>query len=146
MPTASKLFAALAFGLLGWVAAAVLVPALPEGTIVGWLREISFGVGLVSGWHLMGRETGRGFGSAIGTGLGTALLMVVVVILIAAIWAMLKASLQRQYPGPLDAVMGAVNFALKYVQMLGYGPFLGVLVGGGALLGAMTEAVGRRWS
>lgn len=146
MPTASKLFAALAFGLLGWVAAVVLVPALPEGTIVGWLREISFVVGLVSGWHLMGRETGRGFGSAIGTGLGTALLMVAVVILIAAIWAMLKASFQRQYPGPLDAVMGAVNFALKYVQMLGYGPFIGVLVGGGALFGAMTEAVGRRWS
>lgn len=146
MPTASKLCAALAFGLVGWVAAVVLEPSLPEGVIIGWLREIAFVVGIGCGWQLMGRETGRGFGPAIGTGLGTALLMVVIVVAMASIWAMLRAAVQRHYPGPFEALMGMVDFAMKYVQMLGYGPFLGVIVGGGALSGAVTEAVGRRWS
>lgn len=146
MPTASKLFAALAFGLLGWVAAAVLVPSLPEGVAVGWLREGAFLTGLVCGWRLMGRETGRGFVAAIGTGMGTALLMVVVVVVAASVWAMLQASLRRYYAGPGEALLGMMDIAYDYVRMLGYGPFVGALVGGGALFGAMTEAVGRRWS
>lgn len=145
MPTASKLFAALAFGLLGWVAAAVLVPSLPEGQVVGWLREGAFVAGLVCGWRIMGRETGRGFVQAIATGLGTVAVMVAAVIFVAAVWAMLEASLRRYYPGPGEALMGMVNFGYKYVRMLGYGPFIGLLVGGGALIGALTEVVGRRW-
>ncbi|MBC2837388.1 TrgA family protein [Paragemmobacter straminiformis] len=145
MPTAPKLFAALAFGLLGWVAAAVLAPTLPEGQQVGWLRECAFLAGLVCGWRFMGRETGRGFASAAGAGLGCAIGMVALVTVGAAIYEMLEAAVRRHYPGPFEALMGMVQFAYKYVLMMGYAPFLILLGVGGMLFGAMTEAVGRRW-
>lgn len=145
MPTAAKGFAAVAFALLGWAAAAVLVPGLPESTDVGWLREWGFAAGLIIGWHVSGREAGRGFVAGVGTGLRTGVLMVAAVILCAAIWAMLRSAVQRHYPGPFEALGGMVGYILRYGGWLGYPPFLGVMIAGSALLGAMTEVVGRRW-
>lgn len=146
MPTAAKLFAALGFAALGWLAAAVLGQSLPEGMVLGLVPEGAMVAGLVCGWRIAGREVGRGYGTAVGTGLRTGAVMAVLVLLGVAIWAMLEASMRRQYPGPFEALMGMVQLMLKYGRLMGDGPFLVVMAAGSAVLGLLTEAVGRRWS
>lgn len=146
MPTAAKLFAALGFAALGWLAAAVLGQGLPEGIVIGLVPEGAIVAGLVCGWAIAGREAGRGYGTALGTGLRTGAVMVVVVLLAVAIWAMLEASMRRQYPGPFEALMGMVQLMLKYGRLTGDAPFIGVMAAGSTGLGLLTEVVGRRWS
>lgn len=146
MPTAAKLFAALGFAALGWLAAAVLGQGLPEGMVLGLVPEGAMAAGLICGWHIAGRETGRGYGTAVGTGVRTGAVMVALVLFGVAVWAMLEASMRRQYPGPFEALMGMVQLMLKYGRLLGYVPFIGVMAVGSAVLGLLTETVGRRWS
>lgn len=146
LPTAAKLVSALGFGLLGWLAAAVLQQGLPEGMLVGIVPEGAAVAGLVCGWHILGPSVGRGYGAAIGTGLRTGVIVVVLVLLGLAIWEMLEAAVRRQYPGPFEALMGMVDLTLRYGAFLGYGPFLGVMAAGSALIGVMAEVAGRRWT
>ena len=146
MPTAAKLFSALGFGLLGWLAAAVLAQGLPEGIVIGMVPEGALVAGLVCGWWIMGGDVGRGYGRAVGTGLRTGVVIVVVVLLGVAIWEMLEAAVRRHYPGPWEALMGAVQYVLRYGALLGYGPFLAVMAAGSAVIGLLAEVVGRRWS
>lgn len=146
MPTAAKLFAALGFAALGWLAAALLGQSLPEGMAIGMVPEGAMAAGLLCGWWIMGRDVGRGFATALGTGLRTGVVMVALVLLGVSIWEMLEASVRRMYPGPGEALMGMVQLVLRFGSVLGHPPFLAVMASGSAVLGLLTERVGRRWS
>ena len=65
MPTAPKLFAAIAFGLLAFFAAEALKPYLPEGTPFGFYSEICAAFGVLTGWMMMGKMAGRGYSAAL---------------------------------------------------------------------------------
>lgn len=145
MPTAAKLIAALAFAIVGAVAAHLFLPTLPEGTPPGLLRQVAAGVGVVCGWVLMGPRVGKGMGDAIGSGILTSAVMLFWVMLIFGIVTMIKRSMRMLYDGPMDAVLGVFELMYDYGKLLAAPATPVALVVGGALAGMLAEAAARRW-
>ncbi|MDB5660422.1 MAG: hypothetical protein JWS10_3037 [Cypionkella sp.] len=146
MPTASKLAAAIAFALLGFIAAQTFVKHLPEGTPLGHFREITAAIGFAVGWFVMGKLTRKGYREAVNSGLLTALVLVFWVLLAFAIYLMVKKSMHMMYDGPMEAVLGIFELMFDYGKMLVTPDMLGVILGGGVLAGFVSEWAGKRWS
>lgn len=154
MPTASRLAAAIAFAILGFLAAHLYASHLPPESVVGRLREVSALVGAVVGWWTLGREIGkqhtgerksRGYGNAFGAGVRTAVVMVFWVLLGFSIYLMVRKSMHMMYDGPMEAVLGIFDLMLEYGRKLAEADVLATLFVGGGLGGVLTEWAGRRW-
>lgn len=148
MPTAAKLFAAVAFALVAAVAAHLYAQDLPEGRSAGLLREVSALVGLACGWVVMGGAAHRTRSrvDAMGTGIRTSLTIVVMVVLIFAIADVLGRAMKGRYKTPLDAILGVFEQALLLAPPLAQPDILGVLLLGGLIGGAVAHWAGRRWN
>jgi len=145
MPTAPKLAAAAAFAIVAAIAAHLFIPALPEGTPPGWLREVSAAIGLLCGWWIMGNRVGKGYGEAAGSGILTSALSLFWVMLVFSIVTMVKRSMRMLYDGPMDAVIGVFDLMLDYGALLAAPATPVALILGGILGGWFTEWAGRRW-
>lgn len=146
MPTAPKLFAAVFFALMAALAAHVFIPVLPEGTQTKMFRELSAVIGFLCGWFIMGRSVGRGTVEGINRGLVTSVAILFWCLLAFSIYFMVRKSTRMMYDGPMEAVMGVLELMMEYGALLKHPATPGVLLAGGVLGGALTEAVGRRWS
>ncbi|WP_054005056.1 TrgA family protein [Cypionkella psychrotolerans] len=146
MPTASKLVAAVAYALLGFLAAQTFVKYLPEGTPLGYFREITAAIGFITGWLVMGKLTRKGYREAINAGLVTALLLVFWALLAFSLYFMIKKSMRMMYDGPMEAVLGVFQLMFDYGKMLLVPDMLGVILVGGIVAGLITEWAGKRWS
>jgi hypothetical protein len=145
MPTASKLFAAFGFALVAFFAAEIFKPHMPPGTQFGAFTPVSTAIGLVCGWRVLGRATGRGMVEAANAGLRTALITLLVALFIFSTEEMVVQSFRRAYDSPMEAVVGMVAIAVEFVQTLFALDVLAVLLGGGALAGCLAEWAARRW-
>lgn len=145
MPTAAKLAGGILFAGLGYGLASAIVPLLPEGTIVGYFREVSAALGLVIGWRNIGTEAGRGLGPALSVGLRTAALLMLAGILVFAFEAMIARSLLRFYEGPGAAFVGFVDFVVEFARYALVPRIMGILVLGGLVGGLVVEGVARIW-
>ena len=146
MPTASKLVAAVAYALLGFLAAQTFVKYLPEGTPLGYFREITAAIGFITGWLVMGKLTRKGYREAINAGLVTALILVFWTLLAFSMYFMLRKSMRMMYDGPMEAVLGIFQLMFDYGKMLLVPDMLGVILVGGIVAGLVTEWAGKRWS
>ena len=145
MPTASKLFAALAFALLAFFAAEILKPHLPEGTQFGNFSFYCALIGLVAGWRVMGPAAGRGWWAAANAGVRTAATTLAIALLIFSIYQMLVLAFRRSYDGPMEAVVGIFSVGVDYFMHVLQWDVLAVLAVGGGLAGMMSEWASRRW-
>lgn len=145
MPTAAKLVAAVLFALISAYAAHVYIPALPEGTQVASFRQITAGIGFLSGWMVMGNLVGKGYGEAIGSGIRTTVTSLFFAVLLFSIAEMLHRTGSMLYKGPIEAILAIFDLALYYGKLMGTTPFLTVLAVGSVLGGVVPEWVGRRW-
>ncbi|MCU0910235.1 MAG: TrgA family protein [Rhodobacteraceae bacterium] len=147
MPTAAKLFAAFAFGLVGFFAAEVMKPSFPEGMNLGWFSVICGLIGILVGWWVMGPNAGKGTGRAIGTGLRTSATIVFWALVFFSIYEMLARSVDKRYVGVMDALRGMVGLVVEYGAMVGTSTMtLAVLIVGGSLAGLFSEWAAKRWS
>lgn len=146
MPTAAKLVAAVMFAAVGFLAAQAYVPSLPEGTQIGFLREICAGLGLVIGWFVMGRLVGKGYVEAVGFGIRTSVTLLFWAVLGFSIYEMILRSTKMMYDGPMEALLGVFDLVIYYGKMMGSPEFIGTLLIGGVLGGIAAEWAGRRWS
>ncbi len=146
MPTAAKLTAAVAFAILGYIAAATFVPHLPEGSQIGLFRELTAALGFIVGWLVMGNLAGHGYSDAVGSGIRTSVTLVFFALLGFSVYLMIQKSFKMIYDGPGDAVLGVFEFMSEYGQMMLVPDVLGVLAVGGVLGGMVTEWAGRRWT
>jgi len=146
MPTATKLIAAALFAAIGWLAAQAYIAALPPSTPVGWLRESAAFAGLLCGWLIFGRSSGRGYGVAMGNGISTAVAVAFWVLLFWSIYEMVVKSTKMLYDGPMEAVLGMFDLMVKYARLMLSPEVLGIMLVGGVLAGLMAEWAGRRWS
>ncbi|HCZ00475.1 MAG: tellurium resistance protein [Rhodobacterales bacterium RIFCSPHIGHO2_02_FULL_62_130] len=146
MPTAAKLVAAVMFAAVGFLAAQAYVPSLPEGTQIGFLREICAGLGLVIGWFVMGRLVGKGYVEAVGFGIRTSVTVLFWAVLGFSIYEMILRSTKMMYDGPMEALLGVFDLVIYYGKMMGSPEFIGTLLIGGVLGGIAAEWAGRRWS
>lgn len=146
MPTAAKLVAAVMFAAVGFLAAQAYVPSLPEGTQIGFLREICAVLGLVIGWFVMGRLVGKGYVEAVGFGIRTSVTLLFWAVLGFSIYEMILRSTKMMYDGPMEALLGVFDLVIYYGKMMGSPEFIGTLLIGGVLGGIAAEWAGRRWS
>lgn len=145
MPTAAKIVGAISFAIFGYFAALAVIPVLPEGTQIGRMREISAFIGLLNGWFVMGRLTGKGYRSGIGSGIRTAITVVIWALIVFAIYEMVLRSTKLRYDGPMEAVTAAFGLMLEYGKLLLTKEIIGTILIVGGICGAITEWAGKRW-
>jgi hypothetical protein len=145
MPTASKLFAALAFALLGFLSAEITKPHLPPGTQFGAFSEVSALIGLLIGWRVLGPATGRGNYNSASAGVRSAVMMTVAALFVFSTERMLVQAFRRSYDGATEAIVGIVKIAIDYAQVLLNPDVALVLLIGGAAAGLLAEWAARRW-
>lgn len=145
MPTAAKIVGAVCFAIFGYLAAMAVIPVLPEGTQIGRMREISAVIGLLNGWFIMGRLTGKGYRAGIGSGIRTAITVVIWALIVFSIYEMILRSTKLRYDGPMEAVTAAFGLMLEYGRMMLTKEIIGTILIGGGVAGFITEWAGRRW-
>lgn len=145
MPTAAKLFAAVAFAIVAWLAANAAIPGLPEGTRIGYFREITAAIGVIVGWRVMGLLTGKGYTTAMGLGVRTSVTIVFWVILGFALYEMVRLSLKKRYDGPMEALVSVFGIMIEYGRVLADVQVIAILLFGGMIGGFLAEFAGRRW-
>ena len=145
MPTAAKLFAALAFAAVAFFTAEVFKPHMDEGTQFGAFAPISALIGLVCGWRILGPEAGRGMWASANAGFKAAVITAVLALLIFSTEEMIVLAFRRSYDGPMEAVIGIIKLAVDFIQKMFVPDVLIVLFGGGALAGCLSEWAARRW-
>jgi hypothetical protein len=145
MPTAAKLVAALAFAVLGYLAAEVFKNTMPERTVWGYFNLISAVIGLLCGWGIMGDLVGRGYRAAMGFGLRTMVQAVLLVVVFFSIHEAVWRSTKLRYDGPMETVLGMFQFALEYLGRMATPPMIATLLVGGILGGVAAEWANRRW-
>ncbi|MCE6951613.1 TrgA family protein [Cereibacter sphaeroides] len=145
MPTAAKLFAALAFAALGYIGAMLFVDRLPEGTPAGLFGPGGAAIGLVCGWMISGAMAGRGYVASMTTGVRTAATIVFFALLAYSLYVMVIRALRMLYHGPMEAILGVFQLMLDHGRLLVTPEILATLVVGGMIGGSAAEWAGRRW-
>ncbi|QYK41134.1 MAG: TrgA family protein [Paracoccaceae bacterium] len=145
MPTAAKLFAAIAFFVVGFMAAEAFKPGMPEGTPFGHFSLIVGAIGGLTGWMVMGALAGRGYGASAGFGLRTSVTLTFWALLVFSVYQMIGLATKMRYDGPMDAIVGVFELMLENGQMLLNAPVLIALGVGGILGGFSAEWAARRW-
>ncbi|OIQ43428.1 MAG: tellurium resistance protein [Roseobacter sp. MedPE-SWde] len=145
MPTAARLIAAIALGLLAIVISVQVVPLMPEGTDFGYFFHINVALGLLTGWIFMGRRVGYGVVPAINNGLTGAAVMVLWALFIQGAWEMFDRAMRNRYGGPFEALLEIFTLSLEYFFVIAVPSVLLPLVIGGCLAGLLAENVHRRW-
>lgn len=146
MPTAAKLFAAVAFGVLGFIAAEVFKEGFEANEAFGAFSLIVAVLGVLVGWMVMGGLAGRGYGASVGFGLRTSVTLGFWALLGFSIYQMVLLSLKKRYDGPMEAVVGIFNLMLENGQAMLTPELLGTLAIGGAVGGCIAEWAARRWA
>ncbi|WP_212525755.1 TrgA family protein [Actibacterium sp. MT2.3-13A] len=147
MPTAARLFAALAYAVVAFAASERFKPLLPEGLDTGYLSEINAAIGLLSGWFVMGRLAGDGYLRAVTHGVRTTAVLAFYVLLAHSVREMFRLSMRMRYDGPLEAVVGVFEVAMDYGRMIVTAPeVMGILLLGGVLAAWVAEFAARRWN
>ncbi len=144
MPTAAKLVSAIVMGVLGWVAAHLVIPHLPPESRIGFFREITATIGVLVGWRFLGARAGAGAGASLGFGLGASLVLVFWALLVFSGYEMIKRSLRKSYDGPVEGLKGMMQIAIDDLVYLRPVEVWGALLLGGLAAGLIAEAVARR--
>lgn len=145
MPTAAKLVAALLLAIVIYLATEAAIPGLPEGTQVGYIREIAAAVGFLTGWLSVGPRPGRDRAEAIAAGLKGVIIATFFVLLFASLDAMYQRTTRMMYDDPLEAALGVFEEMLGFGALLARPGVLGVLIAGGLATGFLTREAARRW-
>lgn len=144
MPTAAKLAAALLFGALAWAASLLAEAQAPEGTDLGRFAEVNLLVGAVAGWRVAGGRAGATARADAAHGATAAAVTAVGALVIHSLRIMIRRSLRRMYDGPVEALLAAVEIALRQAAALGTPAVAATLLGGGVAAGLLAGWVGRR--
>ncbi len=145
MPTGAKAMAAISFAVVGWLIANAYVPNMPDVQAVGFVRELTAGLGAIVGWRVMGNSVGKGYVGAVGSGWKTVVVLVFTALLFFGIWEMLQQSVKMRYEGAFDAIIDIFKRMIdRSPPLLSAGVILAMVVGG-AVAGVLTENASRRW-
>lgn len=145
MPTAAKLFAAISMAFLATIVSEMYKPLLPEGTDFGYFTYVNAIVGLIVGWRVIGKRTGRGIVMGINNGITGVLAMLLVTLFIHSFWEMLGQSMQLRFKSVAEALRGVITKITEYGALLLEPNILITLALGAIFCGLLAEAVSRRW-
>jgi hypothetical protein len=141
MPTISKLFAAVWFGAIAFIAAEAYKLGMPEGMQYGQFNVICAAIGVICGWRVMGALTGSGYRRAMGSGIRTSVTITAWAILVFSIVLMVREAFRKRYDSPLTAIVDIFALALEYGKKV-----LTVEVGSVLIIGGILGALGAEWA
>ena len=149
MPTGARLFSAIYVGILTYVVAHMVhaVFELEAGYDLdfGMFKEICAGIGILTGWTVMGSRAGEGNNYAIQGGILTSVMIVFWNLILWSLVEMVQESMKLKYKDPSQAVIDAFRIALEYGQTIGTVPIIGTLLIGGVVGGFVGEWAARRY-
>lgn len=145
MPTGAKLVSAFGFAALCYLAAMIFKVHFEGRVSAGALPETSAIIGLIGGWRIIGTEVKRGWISSLNSGVKTAALCYLMALFLFSTEAMMEMALRRAYHGPMEAILGIFTKGIVYFQQSVESDLFIVLLGGGAILGLVSEWAARRW-
>ncbi len=146
MPTMGRLIGAILFGALAWYTTSLITPLFPEGTNLGYFRELNTAFGVFAGWTIAGSRAGSGFSNAVSYGLTSMVAMVVMALFFNSSVVMVERSLRRRYDGPGEAITDVFQLFMEHGTMMMTAEIIGTLLVGCLVAAFIVEAVGRRFS
>lgn len=145
MPTAGRLFAAIAFAAVAFLAGLAYMPLQPPEVQFGNFLYVSAAMGAFIGWLVMGRRSGRGWRAAMESGLATAAVMLGAITFVFSMREMLLRALDGRYRGPMEALTNTFAIMIEYGAVMADLRFVLTLVVGGLIGGLVSEAAEKRW-
>jgi len=145
MPTAARLVAAALLAILGFYMAEQVKALLPEGMYTGKMSEVTAGLGLLTGWIVLGSRAGRGWTAGINNGITATVVLVFWALFVFGAYKMIIDALARRFRDPMEA------FAEVFLKMYEYASYLAdtniilSLLIGAVVAGLLTEMAGRAW-
>ena len=119
MPTAGRLFAAIAFAVIGAYFAFRIAPLFDEGQEPGFWYPLCVLAGVWSGWVVVGKRAGSGYSAAIGNGLTGIVAQFFWIIFLVSFFDMIQKSMRRSYDGPVEAIVNVFQLGMDYVLEMG---------------------------
>ena len=144
MPTAGRLFGAIAFAVLGGVIAFLISPLFEEGKQPSYWYPLCVLTGVWSGWVVVGKRAGKGYSSGIGNGLTGVAALSFWILFLQSFVDMLGKSFRRSYDGPVEAVVNVFEIMIEYVQDFGSANLLVTVLVGGVIAGLFAEFFAKR--
>ena len=145
MPTIPKLIAAVIFAVTAFAAGEYYKLGMPGGSKYGFYSSINAVIGLLCGWLVMGKLTGKGYRVAAGSGLRTSVMITVWALLVFCTVLMVRKAFRKSYKSPLEAIVDIFALMMEQSVLLLSAPVLITLVVGGILGGLATEWAKQRW-
>ena len=144
MPTAGRLFAAIAFAIIGGYFAYRISPLFDEGQEPSFWYPLCVLAGVWAGWVVVGKRAGRGYSAAISNGLTGVAAQFFWIIFIVAFFDMINKSMRRSYDGPVEAVVNVFQLGMEYVMEMGSIELGLMALGAGAAGGVFAEYFAQR--
>lgn len=146
MPTAAKLFGAIAFTLIAFLAAEAMKPFLNGSQARSFFSEICALVGAFAGWRVMGPGADGTRKMAMLTGLKTSFTTAMWSLMLFATWQMLERAVEGRYATAVRAIEGIFTVMLEYGTLLVISvPTIIVLAIGGIAGGVFSNWAAERW-
>ncbi|MBE9638098.1 TrgA family protein [Salipiger mangrovisoli] len=146
MTTAARLVAALCLALLAFIASRYIMTSLmPDTTVFGYFLWVNVMLGLVCGWRVLGARAGRGMANGISAGITATATLVFWGVMVQALNEMFRLAMRHRYDSMMEAVMAVFQLFLDFGAHLIDGGFIGLMIAGAVLSGALTEVVARNW-
>jgi len=146
MPTGSKLIGALCLGILGVIIAEMVKPLFPEGTPFGYFTYVSFILGAIVGWKVLGaRATDRGLTEAINNGITAVVVQILFSLFAFGSYEMLQQALMHRYSEPMEALRGIIELGMDYGSYLLNVQIIATLLIGAVISGQLASYAYRHW-
>lgn len=145
MPTAARLVAAVSLALIAFIVSGQIVTLMPEGTVFGYFLPVNIGLGLLTGWIIMGPRAGNGTTAAINNGITGVIALLFWGLFVQGVFEMVNRAMKNRYDGPFDAISGALKISVDYGMQILVPMVILTLLIGGVVAGFATEFAARRW-
>ena len=145
MPTAARLFSAVALAILAFIVSGQVMPLMPEGTDFGMFTYVNMAVGAVMGWVVVGKRAGRGLIPGITNGMTGTLAMMFWCLCIYGAYEMFSRAMDRRYDDPFESVMAIFELGFDYASMIFVQNIIVTLLIGGVLAGLAAEYAAKRF-
>lgn len=144
MPTFARAVAALLLAGLFWLVSETIKPLLPEHIDPGWFSEINAAIAALVGWTVTRGRVGGGYVAAPGLGITLALCGFAAALLIQSFTEVIFRALDKRYRGATEALVDTVQKMIDNTVMMSSVETWVLLIGGGILIGFVTELTHRK--
>ena len=147
LPTAARLIGGLAMATLGYITMSAFIRS--GGTVSGGIPDfvpwVTAGCFFLAGWNYLGTHVGYGGRQSIMAGLKATVVGMLISSSVLAALMMARAFILGQYFDPYKAVFDWIRLIFDLVVLSINPIMIGILVIGGAVVGAITGFTNARW-